>query len=86
MNNTIKSDAKHLINSNGIGINDIIKYAGLIFMAGEPNDPTIGIQGVDKDGKPSGIVFTEPDISILYSETTNRTIVTIRNSGRGKEQ
>ncbi len=61
-----------------MGCEDIQHNAAIIHEAALPNDPTIGILGIGHDGRPSGVVFVDPGLSLLYSEKTERTIVTFK--------
>ncbi len=73
-----KKQVQNIIDNRNIGVDDIQRNASLLHDAGTPNDETIGILGVGRNGESMGVVFVDQRLSVLYSEATDRTIVTLK--------
>jgi hypothetical protein len=77
--NTSTKIAKNIVGNQHMGLKDVVNNAHTVYAASLPNDADLGIEGVDAQGNPVGIVFTDPRLAVLYSAETDRTVITMRH-------
>jgi hypothetical protein len=78
--------AKTIVGNQHMGFRDVVQNAAEVYAASLQNDATLGIEGVDAKGNAVGIVFTDPRLAVLYSEETDRTVVTLRRAEKNETE